>query len=345
MKESSPSSERLCGIDSIRFLCALWVFCYHYSPPIEIGGHGGLGLIARGVLGNLWCGPAAVIVFFVISGFCIHHPYAAAAYWPGLRAFYARRFLRLLPPMLVAMLMGWASGVSMGFMNVSILWSLLAEFIYYLLYPALLALRLRLGGWRGLVIATYAAALGVVLTNPAAPDYPSFGPGLNWLLGLPCWLLGCMLAESVNARGLDHGSRNGVWRWRGFILLLGVGCSVLRFHAGIGYPWSLNVFALPATVWLHREIIYHRAVAAVPWLEWAGRWSYSFYLVHGPAAALFLLLFSAYFSSLLLQWLLMACFVLGGACLFYFLVERPSHDLARRAARRLRPPSAVDAGT
>jgi len=31
-------------------------------------------LILRGVITNLFCGPAAVTVFFVIKGFCFHFP-------------------------------------------------------------------------------------------------------------------------------------------------------------------------------------------------------------------------------------------------------------------------------
>jgi len=345
MQGSSTPSERLRGLDSIRFLCAFWVFCYHDVPPLVISGDSKLGWAARGLWGNLWCGPAAVIVFFIISGFCIHHPYAQFARRPRLREFYARRYLRLLPPMLAAIILGRVSGVSMAFLQVSVLWSLLAEFIYYLIYPALLALRVRLGGWRGLVLAAYVAALVVILRNPQAPDYPSFGPGWNWLVGLPCWLLGCELADTVQAPGGTPVSLRNIWFWRGLILLLGIGCSVLRFHAAVGYPWSLNIFALPAVVWLHREICYHRAARPIRWIEWAGQWSYSLYLVHGPAAALFRAWFSFVTPNLILPWMLMAGFVLVVSCLFYYAVERPSHLLARQAARRLRPsaPRVADA--
>jgi len=329
---SARPSARLRGLDSIRFLCAWWVFCYHDVPPLQFNGPSALSTVLRSLSGNLWCGPAAVIVFFIISGFCIHLPYAGLQRQPILREFYTRRFLRLLPPMAVAILLGQVTGVSLTFLHVTVLWSLLAEFIYYLLYPALLALRVHWGGWRGLVFAAYVVAYCIIPTNPAAPDYPSFGPYLNWLVGLPCWLLGCWLAEAVNANRTAPPSTAKIWLWRGAILALGIVCSVLRFHASLGYPWTLNIFALPATCWLYREIAYHQ-FKSIPLLEWAGQWSYSLYLVHGPAVGLFLFMFSGPVYHPVLQWLALAGFVLGLSCLFYYIVERPSHIFARKAGR------------
>ena len=45
-------------------------------------------------------GVAAVIVFFVISGLCVHYPYARSGHCP-LPSFFARRFLRIGIPLAV----------------------------------------------------------------------------------------------------------------------------------------------------------------------------------------------------------------------------------------------------
>jgi peptidoglycan/LPS O-acetylase OafA/YrhL len=331
-------------LDSIRFLCALWVFFYHRSaPPLGDGdAHTHFGLMLRALAGNIWVGPAAVIVFFVISGFCIHYPFAHPTRRPNLAEFYIRRFLRLLPPMLAAMVFAHVAGVDLSLLDVSVLWSLVAELIYYLLYPAVRIARFRLGGWAGLIAGAYGAALAVTLGNPGATDYPSFGISQNWLLGLPCWLLGCALAEKVAAPTTIKISPPTIWCLRVGLLGLVISCSLLRFHSPfgqpIGYPWSLNVFAFPATAWLYAEIVYHQSVAPARLLEWAGQWSYSLYLLHVPAAAVFNRMLPD-FGSPLVHWLALVGFVFALAYGFYLLVERPSHALARRASQRFRPAS------
>jgi peptidoglycan/LPS O-acetylase OafA/YrhL len=337
VKGQTSPGDRLRGLDSIRFLCAFWVFCYHYPIPLDIGSHSGVGLVVRGLFGNLWCGPAAVIIFFVVSGFCIHYPITSTGRWPGIRAFYARRFLRLLPPVGAAMILGQVAHVHMGLLQVSVLWSLLAELIYYLIYPALLLLRGRAGGWLGLIAVAYAVSVGVILTYPMAMDYPSYGPYGNWLVGLPCWLLGCLVAETVSARRSARViSRRVIWQWRVLILGLAVTCSFLRFHASIGFPWSVNVFAVPAAFWLHREILYFRTASANRTLEWAGKWSYSLYLVHIPVAAMFTSGANLTWTDLGVWWVPTLAVVLLSSYLFYLVIELPSHMLARAVARRLR---------
>src|SRR4051812_37299902 len=49
-----------------------------------------------------------VMLFFVISGFCIHLPYAGNVMVPRLKAYSARRFWRIAPPYWVAIALGLA---------------------------------------------------------------------------------------------------------------------------------------------------------------------------------------------------------------------------------------------
>jgi peptidoglycan/LPS O-acetylase OafA/YrhL len=153
------------------------------------------GRVSRAVYNNLTPGPAAVIVFFVISGFCIHYPFRRASSVPALLPFYARRYLRILIPIAAAITISRPLGIQLDMLGPSILWSLLCEEIYYALYPWLLRLRNRYG-WRRLIAASYVVSLALAVTNLKSGEYPAFGIQGNWLLGLPCWLLGCDLAES-----------------------------------------------------------------------------------------------------------------------------------------------------
>ena len=293
-------------------------------------------LALRGLYGNMLSGPAAVIVFFVISGFCIHYPFAGSNKRPRLKEFYARRFIRLLVPVAVAVPLSGLIGVRLALFHESILWSLLAELIYYILYPALRAAHLRLGSWRWMVGASFLAAFALIATNPAAGDYPSYGPAWNWLLGLPCWLLGCVLAESARKDTSRTVGRSHIWVWR--LVVMGVAgvCSSLRYHSPVGYPWTLNLFALLVTVWLQREIAFRGRVTPAAFFEWAGVWSYSLYLLHAPAGMFFATHFPAVHGTAW-SWVVMLLFVLSVCYVFHLLIERPSHALARSAARRFRP--------
>jgi peptidoglycan/LPS O-acetylase OafA/YrhL len=341
----SSNANRVAGLDSIRFLCALLVLFGHGMSPRLVDGFSKenlLGMIVRGVYNNLWNGPAAVIVFFVISGFCIHFAYVDPLRALEPFAYYTRRFIRLIIPAVVVVVTGPYFGVPFSDLNASVLWSLIAELVYYLIYPMLLRIRRRNGSWRSLVVLAYTASLGVVLTQPGNGDYPTYGIALNWILGLPCWLLGCVLAEWVATGRCGYESSRFspttvVWGARFAVCFAGWLCSVLRFHSPLGFPWTLNVFAILVLFWLRIEIDWRRTHQPPAILERAGVWSYSLYLTH-PAAARFAV-FLRYqlvptdlVETPLLSvavWCVKLVFILSVAYGFYKLVESPSHRLAR----------------
>lgn len=337
MQPSIVSSDRISGLDSIRFVCALWVFFGHGGAPhLLVPKDGSVLILAwRAFYGNIFFGPAAVIVFFVISGFCIHYPFAGSRECPQLQEFYARRFVRIIIPVIVAIPLCKLVGVHLNLFHETILWSLFAELIYYACYPALRVAQLRLGSWRGLIIASYVMALAVAATNPSAGNYPSYGVALNWVLGLPCWLLGCYLAEEVRKGTVREVSVTAIWAWRGAIFSAAWVCSALRFHSPVGYPWTLNLFAVLVALWLYKEIAFRRRIAPPRALEWAGVWSYSLYLLHFSAGLLFERLFPS-LSDSPFRWLLTVLFVLFACYLFYLVVERPGHWIARQAAHKVR---------
>src|ERR1700680_1198420 len=62
-------------ISSLRFVLAIWVVAGHYGLPIfREGPKERLSWAVRALFNNSINGPAAVTIFFVISGFCIHFP-------------------------------------------------------------------------------------------------------------------------------------------------------------------------------------------------------------------------------------------------------------------------------
>lgn len=333
-------SQRVAGLDSIRAICAFWVVMGHIGAPPLLEGLDEANPIAKvvaGIYGNLWSGPAAVIVFFVISGFCIHYPYASSLRIPALNTYLVRRYLRIGIPLIVAIGMSSVLKINLSVFNDSILWSLVAEVVYYGLYPVLLAGRRKCKGWAPIILGCVGMALVVASTNPSAGNYPSYGNGLNWLLGLPCWLSGCWLAERVRKREIPVApSPRSIWIWRLSIWGLATVCSILRYHSPMGYPWTLNLFSVAVVFWLAQEIARCMAAPFPRWLEWAGTWSYSLYLIHLLARPVYERLGVPNFGYFL-NWILLVFFALLLSYLFYLLVELPGHFAARTAGKLLSP--------
>ena len=81
MREASLNPERSVGIDCLRAIAIIWVLLYHFVP---------LQIFNRGTFG--------VLLFFIISGYCIAFSVETSqTAWH----FYARRLGRLLPALIV----------------------------------------------------------------------------------------------------------------------------------------------------------------------------------------------------------------------------------------------------
>ncbi len=335
MTAAAPT-RHIRGLDGLRFVLALWVAFGHgaFIPLPAALDHG----VVRGLFNSIPNGAAAVMVFFVISGFCIHYPFRAARSI-DLLGFYARRHIRILLPIVAAVLIARPLGIQLSLFQDSILWSLVCEEIYYTIYPVLLWARARVG-WPALIVAGFAGAFGVVALDwPTQPLYALYGWQLNWLVGLPCWLLGAHLAESLDlAQAVAHApGRAALWAWRLGALVVGsMGTNVLWFHSPVRvpYPISLDLFALYAFFWLRAEIRRAEAFGAGR-IEPLGAFSYSMYLVHVQALALFALWPAAGSLNAFAAWLLRVSWVIAFSWMFYRLVEKPAHQLARRFQQRV----------
>jgi len=327
--------QRIGGMDTIRFFCALWVIFGHLGfIPLPQGfceeGQGAVCWIFLNAYKSLFSGPAAVIVFFVISGFCVHYT-ACDTPRSGWPTYYLRRYLRIGLPVLAAVLFSNLFNLTYVLYYNSIVWSLIAELIYYTLYPALLFLRKR-WGWPALLGAAFAAAGLVILRDPSALNYPAHGPVFTWLLGLPCWLLGVHLAETFDNPSRGETKAGPIWVWRIGVWLLSSVCMILRFRTPIGYPITLNLFAIVVYFWLRQEVLEAQTRPPKPFFEGLGSWSYSIYLMHMIALKFMEPLISPEFYPGL-RWVFLLLFSLGVSYVFFLVVEAPSHAFAKKAAR------------
>ncbi len=288
----------------------------------------------------LWNGPAAVSVFFIISGFCIHLPYRGHR-GVELKSFFSRRFLRVGIPALSVMAFEWFFLHSLLIAN-TVLWSVLCELIYYAMYPALLRLRAWIG-WPFLIFGCYFLGLTILLSHlsrlsAAGNSYTVLGAKGTWLIGLPSWLMGCLLAEWVER--FPTLKWPSIWTLRAIIFATSMGLRILKFHVSSGFASNaitLNLFAFLACFWLGCEIRYYESATPSTILEWAGEWSYSLYLVHPLVPELVAAsAIPALVPLLQGSHLILIAIVLVMALLFHRAIEQPSHRFAVLVSRKLR---------
>ena len=292
-------------IEGLRALAVIAVIAYHAGVPLTGGGFVG------------------VDVFLVISGFLITSLLLTEWDGSGrisLTRFYARRARRLLPisaAVLAATGLAsviWLEPTRLDELGVDILaasgfavnlvlagrgtdylaaelapsaiqhyWSLAVEEQFYVLWPALILIALRLGRRTavGAVVAlTAASALASALLTGQLPTWSYFGLHTRaWELGL-----GALLAVTLTAtRRAPENLRAGL----GWIGLVAIGIAIATFDRVEHFPgtWA----ALPvigAALVLISGDDNPRGVARLlrlsP-LQWAGSRSYSLYLWHWPA--------------------------------------------------------------
>jgi len=304
-------------------------------------------------------GGAGVMLFFVLSGYCIALPHAGPAGRPlHLGEYFTRRFLRIYPPYVAAIglcgLVTWWAGSTghrdlaetQGYwqsvvmvqnyttgqivLNPS-LWSLPVEMELYLVFPLFYA-GLRCFGagkmWIAAVaVSTFGLALHKAGWSAAALNFAKF-----WLI----WWSGAMLAEW---------KQSGRLGWPGLLIVSG-GCLALAVAAvgtvkgydpsWLHFPYAFGFFVLLWFMLAHENRVDPLLRKAAPLIVWAGTLSYSVYLVHFPILRLMGLWVETSFGAKPVNflWPMLVIFpIILFAWVFYQLIEKPSHMLAKRWSR------------
>lgn len=337
MSASQEPPQRVAGLDTIRLWCALFVVFFHESSPPIFGGLSrdtSLGRIVLGLYDTVFNGQAAVIAFFVISGFCIHLPYASGRPFSAGSFLLSRAARILIPTGAYLVLLLLLHRLQPHF--TLLLWSIWCEIAYYFFYPVLRPIFARTSISFVLGCA-YGTAAIITACYAFGPAWQALFCAERWtiLAGLPCWLLGCLLAERLPCL-LQRAcpSLTQLWCYRFGAWALASGSYLAMLHPHVSFLVSLQVFAVFAYFWLAAEIRYYQERPANRLLEWLGGLTFSIYLIHQLAKAIWEECFA---SSGLLWWAAEIGFILASAALFFAVVESPAHRLARVLSRRHKP--------
>lgn len=217
------------------------------------------------------------------------------------------------------------------------LWSLAAEFWYYLLFPALILVFAR-----RVSIATRAGAAAVSIAAIALVSFPTESSPTQVLLLFPAWLLGALVAFyqgriASRMNGLQPWSRNAI-RTVALLAVLVTAIADSRLHHIVS-TYALAIAAAGLTAAYVVDVRSSRARAALRPMSWASEWSYSLYATHMPVVALLAALIVpmaadrwqltvAGFLIMLALTAVPVAFAIG----FYMLTEKHT-DTVRRAIR------------
>jgi peptidoglycan/LPS O-acetylase OafA/YrhL len=277
----------------------------------------------------------AVMIFFVISGLCIHLPYQAGATF-NTTDFLISRFCRIGVPLIAALALSSFFQASLD----KVLWSLYCEMLYYLFYPLLRTAFKRWGLFKVIAVAFIFSMLTALLPDKHDGNFFYFEGAYGFLataiLGLPIWLLGCLLAETFITKG--DTVRLRVVPLRLLVFTLGLLLPVLSFLDEVipGFPriFLLNtkysfVLLSPAIyLWLLAEITNPSPPRIFEKMKRFGSGAYSIYLMHMMSIPIFILL--PIEVGVMANWIIIIAIALILSAVFYTLIERPSHLLAKR---------------
>jgi peptidoglycan/LPS O-acetylase OafA/YrhL len=317
-------------------ICAIWVACSHGGyPPLTItfDKDKTIEWLINGIYTSLFCGPAAVIIFFLISGFCIHYPYRESWYKKNILPFIMARVTRISAPIICTAVIVKLIGFNTSLFYLLIGWSIVCELSYYIFYPFLRSLINNKTGWLKFLIFSYTPTLLVFWFYPLnLVNYPGVGFCMVVALGLPCWILGLILNFTVSEKKhCPQISILNLWCNRVLIFFLAFLCHVFALQKILGHPFTLNFFAIAAFFWLKKEILFHLKRSTNSYLEKLGKASYSIYLMHGlpPFLISYLIKEIGPIEKFFSYWVILVMLVF----FFYFLVEKPTHILSRNLYR------------
>lgn len=357
---ATPVSQpgRIDFLEGMRGIAVLLVILLHLEIP--------------GLIGGGWVG---VNSFFVISGFIITLLLLKEHQRKGRIAFgqfFLRRFLRLVPA-LVAMLVvmaiavrflntrdcfkiflregWWSLGQAINWAQVYDLvrpaylahcWSLAVEWQFYLLWPFILALLLRLGGVRAALIGT---ATLTALSLGWAVWLAEHGASFNRFFSatdarISSILAGCLVALWWQPRQ-SHPATTHPWRWE---LLAWLCLAALAYetaiwtpfpfdrHVLVHHPLATAAAALLVVAVLRHPGGYTGRLLGNRLLVWCGTISYGLYLWHFPIFGAVRIGFGLNGQQATIVWMLLTGVPLSflAAWLSWRLIEAPCQALRHR---------------
>jgi len=304
----------------------------------------------------------AILLFFLISGFCIHYPNTLSDSKPCWKIYFKRRFWRIYPTYLIAILLtsvisyfchiqwgdiDWnferilrVATVSQNyppgngqFLTNPSLWTIPVEIEFYVLYPLAFFCILKFGFFTLLILSVGFSVLGIYLTKIGL-HWVSFTSLFLW----PSWLLGAWIASLHRENKLSKLKILPISSILILFLIIALASRLQKWEEWTQYAgWTGFYFALllvflrfEKSISRRRENLFFKSLA------WLGQISFSLYLIHFPLFKLFGFMHRSYFDEkpanflISLAYLIPVCLL---AWIFYRLIELPIHKWSKRLTK------------
>jgi peptidoglycan/LPS O-acetylase OafA/YrhL len=346
---------RLEYIDGLRALAATWVALHHVfetaTPKLALSIP-----VVGAIVGSLNLGQFPVMVFLMLSGFCLYYPYVRKDPQPrftGFVQYLVRRWTRIAPPYLAtgalclvliaipSLQIGrWSQTGPVDFATIVThllfihnlsplysvkidypMWSIGLEWQLYLLFPIFVWSFRRLGAAKT-IVASLALTAVVRLTYHRLPDLIGTALREGPFAYLEIFSAG-MLAAALTVRGHRLPSK---WLL-GAVLLAGAIAVRLSSGNGLAHDLAASAAAFCALLLAADPNSATARILSRPGLVRIGFFSYSIYLMHAPLLHLFWLLLRPLHWSDDVQFFVLSLFglpLIFALCYgFHCLFERP----------------------
>jgi peptidoglycan/LPS O-acetylase OafA/YrhL len=300
----------------------------------------------------------AVVLFFLISGFCIHYPNTIGNARPCWKAYLIRRFWRIYPAYFAALLFtasisylcltlwgdkNWdvskifrAATLTQNyppgngqFLSNPSLWTIPLEMEFYLLYP-LTFLLFSSGRSSLLWLSAFAISTLCIFLSYQGYQWLTFTALFLW----PSWLLGAWIAELYRSQKLARIKLKYLLPFLGFTVVTALISRYQNWETWTQYfAWTafyscFFIFSLSHTGILQRAI----GIRFTKAVSWIGEISFSLYLIHFPLFKLLGYLHLESFAEKPANFLVSLLYlipVIFLAWLFFKYVENPIHKWSK----------------
>jgi peptidoglycan/LPS O-acetylase OafA/YrhL len=299
----------------------------------------------------------AILLFFLISGFCIHFPNASLNSRPCWKNYLKGRFWRIYPTYLAAILftsvisfychIKWGDNtwnierifrvitvsqnyppINGQFLSNPSLWTIPLEIEFYALYPLAFIFLVKFGAFKVTLFSFCTSGLAIYLTKQGA-HWISFTAIFLW----PSWLLGAWIASLHRENKLSDLKLFYVYIPLIFSLVLALTSRLQNWDSWIQYTcWTGFYFFLFVAVLRAESLFKVNEKLILRSLAWMGRISFSLYLVHFPLFKLFGYLHRENFGEKPANFLVSLVYIIPVifiAWLFFKYIENPIHKWSK----------------
>ena len=362
------NSDRIPIIDFLRGLSCLGVLLYHVRVDLWIGWRHisnypqEYSSFCKAMAWISFPSPFmgySILLFFLISGFCIHYPNTYGNSRPNWKTYLISRFWRIYPAYLASLLL--TAGVSYlclivwgdrnwdvskifrvatltqnyppengQFLTNPSLWTIPLEIEFYLLYP--LAFLFFLSNRGSLLwMFTFASSTLSILLSYQGYQWLTFTALFLW----PSWLLGAWIAKLYRDQKLNQIKLVYLVPLAGLSLGVALMSRYQNWEAWIQYfAWTVFysfffIFCLSHAAFINRTI----GIRLMKVVSWIGKISFSLYLVHFPLFKLFGYLHRDIFGEKPANFIISLFYLLPVillAWLFFRCVEAPIHQWSKK---------------